>query len=78
MQRGAPVSSSLNSQGGNFPPEFPPVILNILNARNEQPDYSYNKIIFLPQFYTVKFVKKLFINIILQIMLITPCELAFN
>ena len=32
----------------------------------------------LSQFYTVKFVRIIFVNMFLQIILITPCELAFN
>ena len=32
----------------------------------------------LLQFYTVKFVRIIFVNMFLQIISITPCELTFN
>ena len=36
------------------------------------------KISFFSQFYNAKFVRIIFVNMFLQIILITPCELAFN
>ena len=39
---------------------------------------SEKKNFILFQFYTVKFVRIIFVNMFLQIISITPCELAFN
>ena len=75
MQRETPARSSLNSQGGKFPTRH----IKTFSVRGMSgPAYSLNKIIFLSQFYTVTFVRIMFVNTFLQIIFITPCELAVN
>ena len=50
---------------------------NILSERNEESDYSSKDFILL-QYYTVKFVRIIFVNMFLQLISIIPCQLAFN